>query len=207
MYPPFTRLKLLRPGACASVLMLVLCFPTTGGALSTSERVIHTFSWGDRSFTCLNIDGGQVPLPIPPVGGPKVSAGSGVSITWPADGATATIRDASKSEAGLFDLLGKPEAADAWKDYMVSRLRGKGYSWKVGDIQPDFLDVNHWRMAAMTMDYALGGRISSSILILWRCIDGSTLAVAMESDPKAFKNHLADLRAILGGTMLVPPGR
>jgi hypothetical protein len=62
-------------------------------------------------------------------------------------------------------------------------------------------------MAAITMDYTIGGRTSSGLLILWRCNDGSTLAVTMESDPIPFKTHLADIRTILGGAMLVPPGR
>jgi hypothetical protein len=168
---------------------------------------MHTFSWGDRSYTCLDIDGGQVPLPIPPVGGPKITVGNGVAITWPPDGATAIIRDASKPEAALFDLMGKPEGGDAWKKYMVSRLRGKGYTTTVNDLQPDCLNRNHWRMGAITMDYALGGRKSSALLLLWRCRDGSTLAVTMDTDPAAFKTGVAELFSLLGGAALIPPGR
>jgi hypothetical protein len=57
------------------------------------------------------------------------------------------------------------------------------------------------------MDYALGGRKSSALLILWRCNDGSTLAVTMDTDPTPFKTHLADIRNLLGSAMFVPPGR
>ena len=190
-----------------SLLLAALPLTRSAVALNTSQRVIHTFSWGDRSFTCLNIDGGQVPLPIPPVGGPKVAVGNGVAITWPGDGATAIIRDASKGEAALFDQMGKPEGADAWKKYMLSRLRGKGYTATVNALQPDCLDRNQWRMGAITMDYAVGGRKSSALLMLWRCKNGATLAVTMDTDPAVFKTRVSDLFNLLGGAMLIPPGR
>ena len=202
-----TQSNFLRLIAWASLLLAAIPLTDSAEALSISQRVIHTFSWGDRTYTCLNIEGGQVPLPIPPLGGPKVTVGSGVAITWPADGATAIIRNASKPEAALIDLMDKPEGADAWKKYIVSRLHGEGYTATVGSLQPDCLDVNHWRMGAITMDYALGGRKSSALLLLWRCKDGSTLAVTMDTDPAALKTHVADLFTLLGGALVIPPGR
>ena len=186
-------------------LLLCLVSPSNRAlALATSQRVIHTFSWGDRAYTCLNIDGGQVPLPVPPSGGPTIQGGSSLSIKWPTDGTIAIIRDASKSEAALLDLMGTEKAADAWKRYMGSTLHGTGYTSTVHDFQPDCLDVNHWHIGAITMDYELGGRKSSSLLMIWRCKDGTTLAVTMQSDPSVFKAHYTELTSLIGGSLVMP---
>ena len=202
------RSKLVPAAGCACFFLLAFTLPKTARGVGTSQRTISSYSWGDRTYTCLLIDGGEVPLPVPPTGGPTVLAGNGgVSITWPKDGAVAIIRSGSKGEAALLDLMDKPEGPDAWKRYIVSTLRGPGYTYAVHDFQPDCLTVNHWRIGAITMDYAVGGRKSSSLLMLWRCKDGSTLAVTMQSGPDEFKSHYDELFALIGGALVIRPGR
>jgi hypothetical protein len=202
------RLKFSRTAGC--VLFILLAFPLVRNAqgVGTSQRTIPSFSWGNRTYTCLLIDGGEVPLAVPPVGGPVIHGGGGeVTITWPKDGTIAVIRTGSRAEAALLDLMGKQEAADAWKKYMASTLRGPGYTFTVHDFQPDRLSVNHWRIGAITMDYAVGGRKSSSLVMLWRCKDGSTLAVTMQSGPDEFKGHYDELITMIGNSLVIPPGR
>ena len=147
--------------SCLAFILLLGCSLLTASAqgLGTVQRTFHTFR-GDRTYTCLLIDGGAVPLT--PSGTAKVSAGDGVSVNWPEDGAAAIIRPGSSGEAALLNLMGKPEAALAWKKYIVATLRDPGYTYLVHDFQPDVLDVNHWRIGAITMDYSIGGRKSSS---------------------------------------------
>jgi hypothetical protein len=171
--------------------------------LSTIQRTFHTYSWGDKTYTCLVIDGGIVPLCTPPVGGPKVEAGDGVTITWPKDGTVATIRTASREEAALADMMGQPDAAEAWKKAIVSTLHDSGFTYKVNEFQPDFMDVNHWRIGAITMDFSIGGRQSASLLMIWRCKDGSTLTVTMQADPEPFKAHSKELFSMIGASMLL----
>ena len=190
-----------------SISLLLTACPLARSAfgLATTQRTIHTFSWGDRVYTCLVIDGGDVPIAPPPVGGPVVSGGGGVTISWPKDGSLAVFRDASKAEAALVDVMGKPEAGDAWKKYMLSRLHGPGYTAQVHDLQADCLDVNHWRIGAITMDYAVGGRESSSLLMLWRCKNGATIAVTLESGPDEFKGHCTEVFGYIGSSIILPP--
>jgi len=191
----------------ASLAFLLVLHPLRHNALAlaTSTRVIPSFSWGNRTYTCLDIDGGQVPLPVPPVGGPLVHGGDSVTISWPKDGAVAIIRTASKPEAALADLMDQKEGPDAWAKYIKSTLKGSGYTSTVHDFQPNCLNVNHWKIGAITMDYALGGRKSSSLLMIWRTKDGSTLTVTMQSDPDVFKTHNTDLFTLIGGSLVIPP--
>jgi len=139
----------------------------------------------------------------PPVGGPKVEAGDGVTITWPKDGTVARIRTASREEATLADMMGQPDAAEAWKKAIAAPLHDPGFTYKVNDFQPDFMNVNHWRIGAITMDFSIGGRQSSSLLMIWRCKDGSTLTVTMEADPEPFKAHSKELFSMIGASMLL----
>jgi hypothetical protein len=170
----------------------------------TVQRTVHSSLSGDRTYTCLVIDGGVVPLAVAPGSDAQVRGGSGVTITWPADHATARIRGATPAEAALLDLMGRPEAAAAWTKYMGSTLRGPGYKFQVHDFQPDCLDVNHWRIGAITMDYTVGGRTSASLLMLWRCKNGTSLAVTMQADPEPFKAHYKELFSMIGASLLLP---
>jgi hypothetical protein len=183
---------LSQPGACAQ-------------GLPTVQYTMHSHAWGDRSYPSLVIDGGVVPLIVPPHGDATVAGGDTATITWTKDRAVAVIRRASPGEAALVDLMGKPAAADAWKKYMASTLRGPGYTYKVNDFQPDVLDVNHWRIGAITMDYSVGGRKSSSLVMLWRCKDGTTLAVTLQGDPDEFKSHSDELFSMIGASLLMRP--
>jgi hypothetical protein len=195
--------KILLHLSCVANLLLVCTAGAQG--LATVQRTFHSYGWGDRTYTCLAIDGGVVPLVIPPGNDATVSAGDDVTISWPTDGATAVIRPASKAEAALVDLMGKPDAADSWKRYIVSTLRDKGYTYQVHDFQPDILDVNHWRIGAITMDYSIGGRKTTSLSMLWRCKSGATLAVAMQADPGHFKSHSDQLFSLIGASMILKP--
>jgi hypothetical protein len=169
----------------------------------TVQHTSHSPFWGDRSDTALVIDGGIVPLVAAPGSGTQVRGGNGVTITWSKDDAIARIRGASRAEAALLDLMGKKEAAAAWTKYMASTVHGPGYKLQMHDFQPDCLDVNHWRIGAITMDYSLAGRNSSSLLMLWRCADGSSLAVTMQSDPGPFKAHCTELFSMIGSSLLL----
>jgi len=172
----------------------------------TVQKTFHTYALGDRTYTCLAIDGGVVPL-IVPTGSDATILGGGDSVTvnWRKDGDIAFIRGASPAEAALLDLMGKPAAADAWKKAIASTLRDPGYKYKVNDFQPDFLDVNHWRIGAITMDYTIGGRKCSSLMMLWRCKDGSTLAVTTRADAARFKAHCDLLFSMIGGSIIMKP--
>jgi hypothetical protein len=171
----------------------------------TVQRTIHSHFWGDRTYTSLVIDGGIVPLVVPPGGDTQVRGGTGVTITWPKDDAIARIVRATRAEAGLLDLMGQKEAADAWKKYIASTLHGTGYKVQVHDFQPDVLDVNHWRIGAITMDYSLGGRASSSLLMLWRCKDGSSLAVTLDASPETFESHSKEIFSMIGTSLVLAP--
>jgi hypothetical protein len=190
-----------------ALALLAGLLPATASAqgLETVQRVMHSRSWGDRTYTCLAIDGGVVPLVVPPGKGTRVQAGGGVTITWPNDDGIAHIRTASKQEAALADLMGKPEAAEAWKKYIASTLRGPGYKFQIDDFQPDMLDVNEWRIGAVSMEFTLAGRSSSSLVMIWRCKDGSTLAVTLLAGLDAFKAHAAEIDSMIGSSLLLPP--
>jgi hypothetical protein len=169
----------------------------------TVQRTIRNRLTGDHTYTCLVIDGGVVPL-VSPNSHAQVRGGSGVTITWSTDDAIATIRGASGAEAALIELMGKKEGPDAWKKYMASTLHGPGYKYTVHDLQPDILDVNHWRIGAITMDYTLAGRASSSLLMIWRCKDGSTLAVTLQAGRENFQAHSQEIFAMIGASLLIP---
>jgi hypothetical protein len=171
----------------------------------TIQRTLHNHFTGDHTYTCLVIDGGVVPL-IPAGNDTEVRGGNGVTITWPKDNAIAIIRGASRAEAALLNLMGTKDAAAAWTKYMASTLHGPGYTYTVHDFQPDMLDVNHWRIGAITMDFTVGGGKYSSLLMIWRCRDGSTLAVTMQSSPDQFKSHCDDLVAMIGSSLILSPG-
>jgi hypothetical protein len=172
---------------------------------ATVARTIHSYAWGDRTYTALAIDGGVVPLITPPTSGTHIRGGDGVTITWPGDDAIARIRGASKPEAGLLDMMGTPDAPDAWKKYIASTLHDHRYTFQVHDFQPDVLDVNHWRIGAISMDYSLGGLKSSSLLMIWRCLDGSTLAVTLQSGAGTFKAHSQELFSLIGASLMMKP--
>jgi hypothetical protein len=200
------RTKSLLPALAAFILLFGLSLPGAHGhGVATVTRTLHSYAWGDRSYTCLAIDGGDVPLIVPPGGDARVQAGDGVTITWPKDNAVATIRGASPEEAALVDLMGQKEAADSWKKYIASTLHDPRYQIQVHDFQPDVLDVNHWRIGAITMTYSIGGRVSSSLLMIWRCKDGSTLAVTMQAGPDSFKSHSDELFSMIGSSLLLAP--
>jgi hypothetical protein len=198
-----TRSK-YRLASLPALLLLLACSSAGAQGLATVQRTIHTYAWGDRTYTCLAIDGGIVPL-VPPMGDATVEGGDGVTVTWPKDGAFAVIRGASRAEAALLDLMGKPEAADAWKLAIASTLHGHGYKFKVNDFQPDVLDVNHWRIGSISMDYTIGAMKSSSLLMLWRCKDGSNLAVTMQAGSDKFKSHSDELFSMIGAAMIMKP--
>ena len=188
-----------------SFILLGFPFPRAGAqGIHTIQRTLHTHDAGDVTYVCLAIDGGVVPL-VPSSRDMRIQAGGGISITWTKDNSIATFRGASAAEATLADLMGTPKAADAWKSAIASTLHGSGYTVEIHPYQPDILDVNHWRIGAITMDYAIGGRKSSSLLMIWRCKDGSTLAITMNSDPAQFKGHCDELYGLVGSSMLMRP--
>jgi len=190
-----------------SVSFILAGFPflqASAEGLHTAQRTIHTYAAGDVTYTCLVVDDGVVPL-VPSSRDMRIQAGSGVTITWTKDDSVAHIQNASATEAILADLMGTPKGADAWKSCIAATLHGGGYTMEVHPYQPDVLNVNHWRIGAITMDYSMGGRKSSSLLMIWRCKDGSTLAVTMNSAPEQFKGHCDELSALIGTSMLMSP--
>jgi len=194
-----------RSPALALFLLLAFAPLRSASGLGTALRSMPSYSWGVRTYTCLLIDGGEAPIFVPPVGGPTVQAGGGgVSILWPKDGTTAIIRDGSPAEAKLAKMMDTPDGPDAWAKYMVSTLHGPGYKYSVHDCQPDFVDFNGWRISAIEMDYELGGRKSSSMMLLWRTKNGATLVVTMQADPASFAAHAGELRSLIGGMLLLP---
>lgn len=193
-----------RPKSLASAFILLLgssMAPARGEALQTVPKTIHSYAFGDRTYTCLVIDGGVVPLIVPP--GATVSADDAVKVTWSRDGAVALFRPASPAEAALVDLMDKPDGADAWKKQIVSTLRGSGYKYTLHDLQPNILGVNHWHIGAISMDYSLVGLKSSSLLMVWRCRDGKTLTVTLQGGTDTFKTHCDELNSMIGGAMLM----
>ena len=200
------RFKLFEPFIVALIVLPgQLLTSASAEGLHTVERTFHSFAAGDQTCTCLAIDGGIVPLIAPPKGDFSVRGGHGAAIVWPGDDTIAHIRSSTPAEAALADLMGTPKAADAWKRYVASTLSQGDYKIDVHDFQPDVLDVNHWRIGVVTMDYSIGGRKSSSLLLIWRCKDGSTLTVTMNSDPGNFKAHYNELMCLIGASMIMAP--
>jgi hypothetical protein len=194
----------LHPKSLATAFVLLLgcsMAPARGEALQTVPRTIHSYAWGDRTYTCLVIDGGVVPLITPP--GTTVNSDDAVKVTWSKDGTVALFRPASPVEGALLDLMDKPDGADAWKKQIVSTLRGSGYKYTLHDFQPDILGVNHWRIGAISMDYSLVGLKSSSLLMIWRCRDGKTLTVTLQGGTDSFKTHCDELNSMIGGAMIL----
>jgi hypothetical protein len=176
--------------------------PANGESLPTVERSFPSYAHGDQTYTCLEIDGGIVPLILP--NDARIQSGDELELLWPKDRSTAIFRAASATEIALMNMIDKPEGPVSWKRYLATLIDGVSDQYAVRDFQTHLLDVNHWRVAAMAMDYSLLGVRSCCALLLWRCRDGSTIAVVMRTGYEDYKIRFRELNAIIGGAMLVP---
>jgi hypothetical protein len=175
--------------------------PASGAGLRTVERKFNSYR-GERTYTCLVIDGGIVPLFVP--GDAELVTGGEIRMSWPKDGSYAIFRIATPGEATLLDMMDKPEGPAEWKKYLASILGNGAAQYTLHDFEPDILAVNHWHMGAMSLDYSLQGVKSTCLLLLWRCADGTTIAVTLQTGFKDFKTHCDQLYSMIGGAMLIP---
>jgi hypothetical protein len=190
-----------REAALLALLLGAAVSPLHPASLPTVDRQISTYRYGEQTVTCLEIDGGVVPLKVPY--GAQLEVNSDVVVVWPEGGSRATFRPASARERELFTEMDKPEAAGDWQKYFES-LYDKGASaFVLRDFQPDILQVNGWNMGQISMDFDLGGNKYTAMLLLWRCRDGSTIAVSMQSEAKSFLDQRTDLLAMIGSAMLM----
>jgi hypothetical protein len=188
----------------SAFLFLLLCSlsSASAGSLRTVERKIPSYSQGMRTYTCLVIDGGVVPLFVP--ADAKLEREGDLKLVWPADRTSATIRAASPEEVALLDAMDKPEGSAQWEKYLAATLGAAADQYTVRDFQPGTLAVNHWRIGVMVLDYSLAGMRSCALLLLWRCQDGSTLAVTMRTGFSDFNARRDQLYGMIGGAMLLP---
>ena len=187
----------------SALLLAFLChfLPANGGCLRTVQRTIHSYGHGDRTVSCLAIDGGLVPLVLP--NGSILQPGNEIKILWPKDRSFATFRAASPREIALMDMIDKPQAPVNWKRYIADIIGDDADQYAVCDFQTNILAVNHWRMGMMAMDYSLLGVRSCCLLLLWRCRDGSTITVIMRTGFSDYKTHRQELFSMIGGAMLM----
>lgn len=185
-------------------LIFSLTFLTVGnaGVLRTEERTLHTY-FGDKTVQCLAIDGALLPLIVP--GEARVEAYSDPRVVWPKEEHVALFRPASPEEIALLEIMDKPDASAAWEKYLAATLRGIADNYTVYDFQPDILAVNHWRIGAITLEYSLADHKYRSLLLLWRCRDGSTIAVTLRGILNDFQDHRDALYQMIGGSMLLQP--
>jgi hypothetical protein len=182
--------------------LLILLAPVHAGGLRTVERSFPSYSHGVRSFTCLAIDGGIVPLCVPDDA--TLENQGELKIVWPKDRSFAVIRKATEAEISLLDQMDQPDGPKAWKDYLAAEIKKDSDQYELKDFQPGILAVNHWRIGAMTLDYSFSGVRSCILLLLWRTQDGTTIAVTMRTGFSEFKSHCEGLYQMIGGSMLVP---
>jgi hypothetical protein len=181
---------------------LILLTPGHAGGLRTVERSFPSYSHGVRTYTCLLIDGGIVPLCVP--NDATLENQGGLKIVWPKDRSYAEIRKATEAEVSLLDQMDQPDGPKAWKDYLAAEIKKDSDQYELKDFQPGILPVNHWRIGAMTLDYSFAGVRSCILLLLWRTQDGTTIAVTMRTGFSEFKSHCDGLYQMIGGSMLVP---
>jgi hypothetical protein len=174
--------------------------PASGEVLHTVERKFNSYR-GERTNTCLVIDGGIVPLFVP--NDAELQTGGEIRMTWPKDGSYAIFRTATPAEAALFDIMDKPEGPAEWQKYLASTLGNGAAQYTLRDFQPDILAVNHWHMGAMSLDYSMQGVKSTRLLLLWRCADGTTLSVTLQTGFSDFKTHCDQLYSMIGGALLI----
>jgi hypothetical protein len=186
------------------LILLLWCShpPANGEGLPTVERTFPSYGHGLRTYTCLEIDGGIVPLVLP--NDARLQPGDELEVLWPKERSTAIFRAASATEVALMNMIDKPEGPVSWKRYLATLIDNDSDQYAVRDFQTHLLDVNHWRVAAMAMDYSLLGVRSCCALLLWRCQDGSTITVILRSGYDDYKIRFRELTAIIGGAMLVP---
>lgn len=106
----------------ASMLVLsILLVSAKAGSLRTVERKIPSYAWGVRTYTCLAIDGGVVPLVIP--NDATLECDGDLKIVWPKDRSSAVIRKATATETSLVNQMDQPEGPRAWKDYLAEQIK------------------------------------------------------------------------------------
>jgi hypothetical protein len=182
--------------------LLLLCslLPASGEVLHTVERKMNSYR-GERTNTCLVIDGGVVPLFVPDDA--TLQTGGEIRMSWLKDGSYAIFRTATPVEAALFDIMDKPEGPAEWKKYLAATLGDGAAQYTLRDFQPDILAVNHWHMGAMSLDFSLQGVKSTRLLLLWRCADGTTITVTLQTGFNEFKTHCDQLYSMIGGSLLL----
>lgn len=197
---PFHQLAFrLGPALVLSLLTGVALAESAG--LSTGEKTIRSYAYGERVYKCLKIDGSIVPLVAPP--GAKVDGEGELKVVWPEDRSFAIIRKATAAEVALFEDMDKPEAPKEWKDYLAATIKNESDQYSVRDFQPNILAVNHWRIGAISMDYSFAGVRSCALLLLWRTQDGTTITVTMRTGFSDFKSRCDQLYSMIGGAMML----
>jgi hypothetical protein len=170
-------------------------------ALASEQRTIRSYAHGERVYTCLLIDGGALPLVVP--NDAQVEAGDAVTVSWPGDGTTASFQTATPREAALCDLMGQPQAAAEWQNYAAAALQETHSTCTLRDFQPNILPVNHWQIGAISMDFTSGGVPYTCLLMLWRCRDGSTIAVKLNARSDIFDAKRDVVFGLIGSGMLM----
>jgi hypothetical protein len=183
-------------------LLLASPLPAPAASLRTVKKDIPSYSRGIRTYTCVAIDGGIVPLCVPDDA--TLENEPELKIVWPQDRSAAEIRKATAAEVSLFDKMDQPDGPKEWKDYLAGQIKNVSDQYTVQDFQPDILPVNHWRMGALSLEYSFAGARSCILLLLWRTQDGATIAVTMRTGFSDFKAHREALYQMIGGSMLLP---
>jgi hypothetical protein len=185
-----------------ALLALGLTLLTASGqGLRTVERTIQSYAYGKRTYTCLALDGGVVPLFVP--ADAKLTASGNLKITWPADQAAAVIRPATAEESALLDGASQPNGRELWQKALLAYLHDPGFEYSVGEFQPAAPPINHWRIAEMTLIYSLGGVKAGRMLLVWRTQDDTTLVLTMQSGFNTFQNHCDALHSMINGAMIL----
>lgn len=174
-----------------------------GASLPTTERDINSYSRGKVTYTCLEIDGGVVPLIVPYDS--RLELNNDITLVWPKDRCSAAFRPATVVEAGLLDKMDAPDASDLWLKYLASTFHGAISNYSLHEFQPNIIPVNHWHIGAVSMDYTQGGVNYTGLLLLWRSQDkNTTIAVTMQTEADQFQAKREAIYSMIGVAMLLP---
>lgn len=188
-----------------ALLLLGLAFclrPPVAQALTIGERVRSVYNRGNVRFSCLMVDGGAVPM-NPPSGARMTISGGVIAFIWPEGKAEASLKNASPTESSLIDKNGKSVEQPAWESAILSQIDPTAIGKQLHDFQPDIMPINHWKMGVVAYDYQLGGTKWTTLLLVWRCQDGTSISVKLFSQASEFENTRNALYQIIGGSMLL----
>jgi hypothetical protein len=189
--------------ALIALSVLGLSLGNAGAAsLPTEERDINSYAHGLTVYTCLDIDGGVVPLVVPYEA--RLEMNNDITLVWPKDRCSAVFRPATMTEAVLLDKMDQPDAGDLWLKYLASTFHGAISNYSLHEFQPNIIPVNHWHIGAISMDYTQGGINYTGLLLLWRSQDkATTIAVTMQPEANQFQAKRDAIYSMIGASMLM----